>query len=394
MSSAFSEIVFMRILTVLFIIIFCMLKFVAAQTVVKEGSLYLHIDSKVSIQGAVINEGNIVNQGVLSVTGDWQNLSSYASSGGTIALTGSDTQVFFHNSQSVGILYIANSATVKLDSDVTVTHKLVLQEGVVIPGTGVKLIMAEEAAIEGGAPYAYIHGNIYHTGTGSKFYPVGKNGHYAPLTLTQVEGELPVVGVEFYDQTVQALEGHEMQLQNFYWSVSSLSGTFEGSPLTLDVSIENPSPNEEHWVVAGSEYLDESFIALDEVHVQRQADRFIFSSSKPINSKYITLGTSEGLVALIYIPNVLSPSAPNPEDRTIKVYSKNLAPDRFQWTIWDNWGQVVYTTISYEHASATGWQGTHQGKGEALPGIYKYFLQGTLTNGRSFSQKGNIILYK
>jgi hypothetical protein len=383
----------MRIIIILFIIIFYTIP-AAAQIVIKEGNLYLHPDSKVSIRGAVINHGNIHNQGVVSLTGDWQNLSSYASSGGTIVLNGSDAQVFFHNSQRVGILLIDNPAYINLTTDVTVGEKLLLKEGVVIPDAGSKLIIAEEAEVEGGASGAYIHGVIYHTGKGNKFYPVGKNGQYAPVTLSQVEGEGPVVGVEFYNQTVQTLESNEMKLQEFYWSLSTLLGKFEGSPLTLDVLLENPDLEEDRWVMVGSEHLNESFKVLDKVHVQMLANRFTFSSSKFLNSKYITLGIPEGVKELFFIPNALSPSAPHPEDRAIKIYSKNIEPESFQWTIWDNWGQIVYATNSYEQASATGWQATHKGKGEALPGIYKYFLQGKLHSGQAFSQKGNIILYK
>lgn len=384
----------MRKLKILLITIFYLAGPAAAQIVVKEGNLFLHPNSKVSVQGAVINNGSILNQGVLSLTGDWQNFSSYTSSDGTIILNGSGAQVFFHNSQTVNVLLIANTAYIKLFTDVTVMEKLILKKGVVIPEPDSKLTMAEEAEVEGGGPNAYINGVIYHTGPGSKFYPIGKNGQYAPVTLSQVEGEAPVVGVEFYDQTDQTLEGNEMQLQEFYWSLSTLSGKFEGSPLTLDVLMENTGWEEDQWIMVGSEHLDESFKALENVHMQIHANRFIFSSSKSFNSKYITLGIPESVKELIFIPNVLSPSAPHPEDRTIKIYSKIIEPESFKWTIWDSWGQVVYFTNSFYQASATGWLGTYKGKGEALPGIYKYLLQVTLNGGGTFIQRGNIILYK
>lgn len=366
-----------------------------AQTYVKEGKLYVHTNSKVTIKGEVHNKGTITNQGILSVTGGWKNAASYVSSGGTIALNGTDTQIFSHNNQSVDILTIANPTDVRLASNVTVEDKLILQKGVVTPETDVKLMLTEKAEVQGGSPNAYIDGKMYHTGLGSKFYPIGKNGQYAPVTLTQVDGEHPVVGVEFYDQGLHTYEESDIQLQEFYWNFSSLSERFEGSPVALDILIPDAIWQEEdNLIIAGSDNLEENFKTLALANVQMQGKRYIFSSNLPIRSQYITLGIQERIKEFAYIPNALSPFAPHPEDRTIKIYSKHISPEGFQWTIWDNWGHVVYTTNSHDQASTTGWQGTLKGKGEALPGIYKYLLQGTLNSGQTFSKTGNIVLYK
>lgn len=372
-----------------------------AQTFVQEGKLYLHTNSKVTIKGEVHNKGSITNEGLLSVSGDWHNASSYTSSSGTIALTGNtDTQTFFHNQQAVYHLTIAGSGDVRLAGDVTVEGKLVLLEGIVTPEAEARLILAEKAVVEGGATNAYINGKMYHTGLGRKFYPVGKNGQYAPVTLDQVSGDHPVTGVEFYDKSFSAQRVAEIQLteDKFFWDIVSLSGKFEGSPITLDMAVSDPILlEEEKLIIAGSNDLKEGFETLDKAKVQIRGERYIFSSSLPVQSRYITIGAQEDQIQeyqRLYIPNVLSPLAADPEDKAVKVYSENIADKSFQWTIWDNWGHIVYTTNSYEQASATGWQGNYGQKGEALPGTYKYLVKGIFKNGQTFSRAGSIVLYK
>lgn len=366
-----------------------------AQTYVKEGKLYVHTNSKINISGDVLNQGVITNQGTISVSGHWNNVASYVSSGGTIALTGSETQVFFHNDQTTDNLIITNSTGVSLASDVTIQNELILQEGIVILKAGKKLVLKENAFVQGGGPNAYVSGKVYHTGIGNKFYPVGKNGQYAPVNLTNIQGENPVVGVEFYEKGLHNHEESSLWLHAFYWNLSTLSGKFNGSPVSLDALIPNPLWQEEDdLIIAGSDNIKENFKSLDQAKVQFEGNWYTFSGSLPIRSQYITLGIQEREKELVYVPNVFSPFAPHADDRTIKVYSKNIDSKGFQWTIWDCWGHMVYATNSYDQAANTGWQGTHKEKGEALPGIYKYFLQGTFTSGQTFSKTGNIILHK
>lgn len=373
------------------------------QTFVKEGKLYLHTNSKVTINGEVHNQGSITNEGLLSVSGDWHNVSSYTSSSGAITLVGgTDTQIFSHNNQAVYNLTIAGSGDVRLAGDVTVEGKLVLYEGVITPEPEARLILAEKAVVEGGAANAYVNGKMYHTGLGRKFYPVGKNEKYAPVTLDQVSGDNPVTGVEFYDKnfSFSAQRAGEIQLteDEFLWDITSLSGKFDGSPITLDMAVSDPILlEEEKLVIAGSDDLEEGFETLDKAKVQIRGERYIFSSSLPVQSRYITIGVQEDQIQenqIVYIPNVLSPLAADPEDKAVKVYSESIADKNFHWTIWDNWGHIVYTTNSYEQASATGWQGNHKQKGEALPGTYKYLVKGTFKNGQTFSRAGSIVLYK
>jgi len=95
---------------------------------------------------------------------------------------------------------------------------------------------------------------------------------------------------------------------------------------------------------------------------------------------------------ILYIPNVLSPLAPDPEDRAVKIYSEKIVAESFQWIIRDHWGYVVYTTDSYTEAAATGWQGNAHHGNPALPGIYHYTIKGKFNDGTLFSRKGNIVL--
>jgi hypothetical protein len=367
-----------------------------AQTYVHSGQVHIQAGSQVVVTGGeVVNKATFVNQGNLVLTSNWQNLASYPSALGSIALLGSAPQKFSHNGDAIGVLYIENPTSVEVSGDVTVAGKLILAEGLVIPVNSAEVVISEEAVVEGGGSNAYVEGMLYHSGTGTKFYPIGKNGWYAPLTLEQVTGQNPVVGVEFSESTAQPLTGPDMQLPDFYWQVHSLSGTFTGSPVSLLAPLNSPPREGALYILAGSEQVDVPFTNMAEAEWQMVGNEVQFTTSSMVNSAYLTIGRpTEGAAPGFYLPNALSPSAPHPEDRTIKIYSETIQPEGFSFTIWDSWGHVVYTTNSYTEASTRGWQGNYTGKGEAQPGMYKYLLQGTYTNGKPFNQKGTLFLYK
>jgi len=92
---------------------------------------------------------------------------------------------------------------------------------------------------------------------------------------------------------------------------------------------------------------------------------------------------------LVNVPNVLSPQATHPDDRTIKVYGNCIAKEGFHFQITDRWGGVVYATRSTEEAMNQGWNGESQSNG-----IYTYVLRGQFSSGTAFQQKGTITLLK
>ena len=88
----------------------------------------------------------------------------------------------------------------------------------------------------------------------------------------------------------------------------------------------------------------------------------------------------------MYIPNALSPAAPDPEDQVVKVYGQQIIEDDFSFRIYNRWGQIVYETSSFVEANTTGWSGeSSNGENESI-GVYHYTLSGRFRQRKSISK--------
>ena len=365
-----------------------------AQFSISSGKLFIENNSMLSVQADFHNAGQMTQEGTLALNGNWKNNGNYSSQEGTIILSGTGQQSFDHNGQSVKNITITNNVNVRLPSDLQVAGELVLEKGIITPGPGTKLVLAESASIKGGSTAAYINGTLYHTGNGNKFYPIGKDGEYAPVTLAQVSGQAPVVGLEFFVSGLSLSADNSLEWlgNGFYWQLTSLSGEFEGSPVHLNIDARYVPSDTESLLIAVSNNLAQGFGALSKANFKMKGVRFEASTSLFVKNSYFTLGLKAPEKNAFYIPNVLSPLASDPEDRAVKIYSEKISTEGFQWVIRDQWGHVVYTTGSYTEAAATGWEGKVKKGKPALPGIYYYTMKGKFNNGESFSKKGNLVL--
>jgi len=71
--------------------------------------------------------------------------------------------------------------------------------------------------------------------------------------------------------------------------------------------------------------------------------------------------------AALYIPNTFSPDG-NAFNNVFKVEGRNIDPNRFELTIYNRWGEVVFTSLD----PAVGWDGAVTNKGVAPIGTYTY----------------------
>lgn len=96
---------------------------------------------------------------------------------------------------------------------------------------------------------------------------------------------------------------------------------------------------------------------------------------------------------LMYVPNVFSPNAMNPENQTIKIYSTNILPDGFKWLIYNKWGNLMYETTDLTQAQTVGWDG-----GSQIEGVYSYVIVGKFKNNKDLKEsddfKGTFTLIK
>ncbi|SFT78199.1 gliding motility-associated C-terminal domain-containing protein [Algoriphagus locisalis] len=89
----------------------------------------------------------------------------------------------------------------------------------------------------------------------------------------------------------------------------------------------------------------------------------------------------------ITIPNAFTPNGDGLNDTFIP---KFRAVSEFSMTIFNTWGEKIYSTTSQE---TTGWDGTHQGQASP-PGNYLYQITYTSKDGEQFTKTGGVTLIR
>jgi gliding motility-associated-like protein len=104
------------------------------------------------------------------------------------------------------------------------------------------------------------------------------------------------------------------------------------------------------------------------------------------NSAPVTGTTTTAPDNLIYVPNVFTPNGDGTND-VVHVHSENIAS--LQFFIYDQWGELIFTSSSVQN----GWDGTYKGTKEPV-GVYVYYLKAVMTSGQNITKKGSITLLR
>jgi gliding motility-associated-like protein len=90
-----------------------------------------------------------------------------------------------------------------------------------------------------------------------------------------------------------------------------------------------------------------------------------------------------------FIPNAFAPELGGNENNDVfKMYGEDCF-DKVKLMVFDRWGAVVFETDNFEDS----WDGNFRGK-PLNSGVYVYYLEATLLNGKSFNKKGNVTLIR
>ncbi|MDX2134822.1 MAG: gliding motility-associated C-terminal domain-containing protein [Saprospiraceae bacterium] len=93
----------------------------------------------------------------------------------------------------------------------------------------------------------------------------------------------------------------------------------------------------------------------------------------------------------VYVPNVFSPQAQEPNDRVYVFTDRSVLRIRQFW-IADRWGEIVFQEQDIlPNAYSAGWDGTFEGK-NMPPGVYLYFLELERIDGSFFTVTGSVTL--
>jgi len=372
--------------------------FTSAQTIITNGT-QIGITSgallSVTGNGTVTNNGLIQNNGTLAIAKDWQNQSTYEPGVGTFRLTGNSSQQINHNNQAFFNLSIEDGGQKFINDNVFIYNNLTLQKGLVTPANSKVLEVVNGATITGGSDSSFIDGFLYHEGTGEKFFPVGRNGIYRPVYLTNVQGTTPVVGIEMVMNNPNiTIDTSLFAVSNVrYWRKTVLSGNYIGSPIRLSYGNDDMILDTSMLVVAEANDLITPFKSLSRSNLSGNITSGWVTSAGSAQANIFALGFFEAKAIPMYIPNALSPIATNPEDKVIKIYNNRLINDKFLFRVYNNWGQLVYENKSLEYMINIGWDGiNYKTHNRETLGLYKYVISGKLTNGKDFEKRGVILI--
>jgi len=104
------------------------------------------------------------------------------------------------------------------------------------------------------------------------------------------------------------------------------------------------------------------------------------------NSTAVTGITASPLGDQIFVANAFTPNGDGRND-IVYVHSANIKNLKFY--IYDQWGELLYTSFN----QANGWDGTYKGTKEPV-GVYVYYLEATMSDGQWVNKKGTITLLR
>lgn len=348
----------------------------------------LYNGATIFVDGVVNNEGTLENTGVIAVTGDWESPGRYEGNG-ELQATGSTPQKILHHNQSVSKLVVDGWGTKYIKGRLRINTELVLKKGVVEVSPDDALSLDAKAIASGGSSETYIDGALIVAGKGYKFFPLGKNGSFAPIEFLDVKGDHIEFSVEAFEDAPLTSIDNVIVRNGIYWQRRDISGRFENSRIAIDFDPDH-FDQADHIILLTGTAWDEPFDVISEL--ERSAETHKVSTLSPVFESIIMLGETsyKWREADFYLSTALSPHAARTENRAVRIFGERLTPDEFLFQVFDRWGKLVYENGSLGEMATNGWDGRTSTGVALMGGTYPYKLSAREKTGRRFEKKGVI----
>lgn len=350
----------------------------------------MYVGATVHVDGDVTNTGTVVNDAYIAFTRDWSCPGDYRGTG-ALEADGESTQRISHFGHDVFTFIIDGWGPKYIDGKISITKELKLQQGIVEVSAADELSVSDGAIVSGGSRDSYVDGALTAEGTGYRFFPVGKNGKYAPLEFLNVKGKSARYSVEVFEDGPSVSVDGVIVRSALYWQRRDRSGTFGGSSVAVGFDHLLFSNPEKIAMLAGTDW-DAPFTMVSAARRSSKEDKFIAPSN--ITASIIALGEiSEGWEgADLYLPTALSPNASHAENRMLRIFGDRLSSDQFHLTVFNRWGAVVFETRSLDDMTDNGWDGRSSGGDALTAGAYPYRLTALDKTGGKVEKNGVITI--
>jgi hypothetical protein len=304
-----------------------------------------------------------------------------------LVLAGSSQTLHSSVPVSVGGLQLTTGGVKTLEGEWTVLTDLLFDNGanaIVRPSiaaisAGKLLYTGSEALTSDGG--SYIDGVLYQKGGGFRFYPIGRNNTYAPMSITsgsdaiETGAQVFLTGIDPDPSVTFPLGDINSIATDRYWQLTTIDGAFGGSIVSLDAT--------------GSILAASSPLAVIEANAATNATTFanlggleddgVITSTRSATQAFLTIGISERVD--LQINDLITPfNSDGVNDfltiRNIEYTYQNKV------TLIDRWGVVVNKWTNFKNYDDPG--NTDNFDFSTLsPGNYVCILQYQLTEGAS-----------
>jgi hypothetical protein len=326
----------------------------------------------------LIGSGSIVKvNGIMMIAGGVENQSMNAQLfAADLLLSGTDQTLSTVAPVVLNSLSIGGGGIKTLEGQWEVQNKLELGDGVVVVGSGAKLVYSGSQAVAGSTD-SYVNGYFYYKGSGLLFFPVGTTGVYAPLVITNA--------TDSQEYGVRAVEGDagfalppdvKASFTGHYWELTAAPNSTVSLSLDgMDVLLQEGVP-----VVLQAQAVGGVATSLS-----GSVNNNLVTSANAVSETIVGVGVLPEFTLIIH--DMITPFTQDDVNDKLVIENIDLTESN-KVTFIDRYGVIVKEWTNYTNDIEFDFQRFNPGNYIC---VVEYVTPGTSTK---FTAKGNVTVLK
>ncbi|MEL6556630.1 MAG: gliding motility-associated C-terminal domain-containing protein [Bacteroidota bacterium] len=387
----------------------------------ENAAIFIQEGVDLQVGGDLENNGMIENMGTISLYANLTNASIFNTALGELSFNGNGVQRLISTNFDINTLTmngISNELVLESNT-IRILNSVEFINGIIKPTETTNFIIESDAEAIGGSQDSYFDGSLIQMGTGFKYYPIGNNGVFTPISMDDIRGinvslrvsssapaavpvvpnEDDVIGVS--DHAIWQINLEDGSLDSILLSMEFEDVDFENFTIQNDINADSKSP------VVLQRSADEEFFRTLGVSELTNWDAPFGPSGRIIAEEYLKIPTDDTkFVAIgyapilseeggVYIPTAFSPNAIDEDNKSFKVFGFRVVNQDFELRVFNRFNVLVYETNDFLEANQVGWDGTNQNNGNEEPsGLYYYTIKYKLESGQEINEQRSIYLIR